>query len=319
MKSRLVLAYAAPPPVVARSLAEFDSRQPEAGDWSLAELLEAARDHAAEAVVVSGAHKLDAAAIDALPERVRIIATATVGFDHIDIDAARRRGLPVTNTPDVLTDCTADLCLMLMLAACRRATEYAAVMQAGWRRRYPQRELLGLRFSGRTLGILGMGRIGRAVAQRARGFGMDIVYCNRTRLPEELEQGARHFSDFHTMLPHCQILSLHAPAGHATEGIMDAAAFALLPPDAVFVNTARGSLVDEDALIDALQTGRLFAAGLDVFRNEPAFDLRLASLPNVFLTPHMGSATVETRKAMGFRALDNVAAVLSGRRAIDPV
>jgi hydroxypyruvate reductase len=148
---------------------------------------------------------------------------------------------------------------------------------------------------------------------------MDIVYCNRTRLPEELEQGARHFSDFHAMLPHCQILSLHAPAGRATEGIMDAAAFSLLPPDAVFVNTARGSLVDEDALIDALQTGRLFAAGLDVFRNEPAFDLRLASLPNVFLTPHMGSATVETRKAMGFRALDNAAAVLSGRPAIDLV
>lgn len=316
-RAPVVVAYLAPPEVLRRAAAEFDALLAQHADLSAAALLEAARAQQARAIVVAGSHRLDAALIAQLPDSVRIVATATVGFDHIDVAAARARGLIISNTPDVLTDCSADLALMLMLNACRRASEYAAIMRDGWRRRYAQSELLGLRMSGRTLGIFGMGRIGRAVAQRARAFGMSIVYCNRHRLPPELEQGARYFATLDAMLPECDILSLHAPAGDATANIIDAAALARMRQGAVLINTARGRLVDEEALIDALRSGRLFAAGLDVFQHEPDFDLRFKQLPNVFLTPHMASATVETRHAMGLRALDNVAAVMRGAVAPD--
>jgi lactate dehydrogenase-like 2-hydroxyacid dehydrogenase len=179
--------------------------------------------------------------------------------------------------------------------------------------------MLGVRPSGKTLGIVGMGRIGRAMADRARGFGMRVIYHNRSRLSPELEKGAEYFADLKSMLPHSQFLSLHLPGGAASGTVMTRETFALLPKGAVFVNTARGSVVDEDALVEALTNGQLFAAGLDVFRKEPDFDLRLAELKNVFLAPHMASATIETRDAMGFRALDNIAAVCSGRPPIDPV
>ena len=250
---------------------------------------------------------------------MKILATCSVGTEHIDIAAAQARGLPVTNTPDVLTECTADLALMLILNACRRGAEYDAIMRAGWRKGYGLGEMLGLRVWGKTLGILGMGRIGRAVAARARGFGMRIIYCNNKRLPPALEQHAEYFADFRAMLPHCDILTLHAPGGPATSAIINAETLSLLPPGAVFVNTSRGGLVDEDALFEALACGHLFAAGLDVFRAEPDFDTRFADLPNVFLCPHMGSATVETRNAMGDRALDNIAAVLAGKPPLDPL
>ncbi len=173
-------------------------------------------------------------------------------------------------------------------------------------------ELLGLRVSGRTLGIVGMGRIGRAVAARAQGFGMTVLYCNRSRLPEALEGGARFVPVLAEMLPHCQVLTLHLPGGPATAGLIGARELALLPHGAVLVNAARGTLLDEDALFDALATGRLAAAGLDVFRNEPAIDARFGTHPRIFATPHMGSATVETRTAMGMRALDNVQAFCAG-------
>ncbi len=319
MRQRLVVARQMPPDVQARIAAEFDAPYPGDRDLDADAVLRALDETQAEALMFSSHLKLDAAYIARLPARLRIAATTSVGYEHIDVAAARARGLIVTNTPDVLTDCTADLTMLLILAACRRAHEYGAIMQAGWRRGYGLGDMLGLRVSGRTLGIVGMGRIGRAVAQRARGFGMTILYSNPRRLDPDLEQGATHFADFREMLPHAHILSLNAPGGPATAGMMDAAAFAALPRGAVFVNTSRGSLVDEDALLAALDSGHLFAAGLDVFRNEPAFDERLAARPNVFLTPHMGSATVETRNGMGFRALDNITAVLDGRPPIDPL
>jgi lactate dehydrogenase-like 2-hydroxyacid dehydrogenase len=229
----------------------------------------------------------------------------------------RERGLIVTNTPGVLTDCTADLAFLLILAACRRLSEYAAIMRDGWRKPFGMPDNLGLRANGRTLGIVGMGRIGQAVARRARGFDMRVLYHDRVRLPADQEQGAEYVASLDELLPRCEILSLHLPGGDGT--LMTREAFARLPRGAVFVNTARGSLVDEDALIEALQSGHLFAAGLDVYRREPDFDLRLAALPNVFLTPHVASATVETRDAMGFLALDNIAAVLAGGPPITPV
>jgi hydroxypyruvate reductase len=209
--------------------------------------------------------------------------------------------------------------MMMLLTAARRGIEYDRIMRQGWRYRIGQGDLLGVRVTGKRVGILGMGRIGQAFARRARGFDMKVMYHSRHRLPPDREQGATYFSDFHAMLPHCDFLSIHAPGGAATEKMVDARALSLLPDGAVLVNVARGSLVDEDALLAALQSGKLFAAGLDVFREEPDFDMRFATLNNVVLSPHIGSASRETRDAMGFRALDNIAAVLAGRSAIDPL
>ena len=248
-----------------------------------------------------------------------LFRSSSVGYDHIDVAAAKARGIQVTNTPGVLTECTADHAFMMLLAAARRAYEYDKIMRQGWRFRIGQGDLLGVRVTGKTLGILGMGRIGRAMAQRARGFYMKIAYHARTRLPPELEQGATYYPDFLGMLPHCDFLSLHAPATPATDKIVNAAALAAMPRGGVLVNVSRGGLVDEDALLDALKSGQLFAAGLDVFRAEPDFDTRFAALDNVILSPHVGSASRETRNAMGFRALDNIASVLAGKGPIDPL
>ena len=319
MKPRLIVSRQMPEHVAARIRAEFDCPWPEGRDMDGEEVLRTLAETKADALLLTSHLKVNADLIARLPAHVRIAATCSVGFEHIDVAAAQARGLPVTNTPDVLTDCTADLTMLLILGACRRAHEYEAIMRAGWRRGYGLGEMLGLQVSGKRLGIVGLGRIGQAVARRARGFGMKILYSNPRRLPPEAEQGATFFADLNAMLPQCDILSLHARADKATENLMNAETFALLPKGAVFVNASRGSLVDEDALVAALESGHLFAAGLDVYRNEPAFDLRLAALPNTFLIPHMGSATVETRTAMGMRALDNIAAVLAGRPAIDPL
>jgi lactate dehydrogenase-like 2-hydroxyacid dehydrogenase len=319
MKPRLIVARPVPPAVAERARTEFDAVVTEDADWSAEAVLDAIVSHRADGLFFTSFFPLRAEMIGRLPDHLRVAATCSVGFDHVDVEAARARGLVVTNTPEVLTECTADLAFLLILAASRRAHEYNSVVRTGWNRIYGLPEMLGQRVSGKTLGIVGLGRIGRAVARRARGFDMRVLYHDAVRLPPDLEAGAEYFADLRAMLPHCQILSLHAPGGPQTERMMNAETFALLPPGAVFVNAARGGLIDDEALIQALQSGHLFAAGLDVFRNEPAYDRRLAALPNVFLTPHMASATVETRNAMGFRALDNIAAVLAGRPAIDPL
>jgi lactate dehydrogenase-like 2-hydroxyacid dehydrogenase len=320
MKPRLVLACLMPTDVNSRAREEFDALIVDGrDDMTVSQVIEAATRHNAEAIMFTNTLPLDADAIAALPPSVRIGATSSVGYDHIAVAAARQRGLVVTNTPGVLTECTADHGFMLLLGAARRAMEYDRIMRQGWRYRIGQGDLLGVRVTGKTIGILGMGRIGQAMAQRARGFDMRVVYHSRNRLPPEQEKGAQYFADFHSMLPHCQFLSLHAPAGPATDRIIDARALSLMPDGAVLVNVSRGGLVDEDALYDALTSGKLFAAGLDVFRTEPDYDLRFAALDNVLLSPHVGSASRETRNAMGFRALDNIAAVLGGRGAIDPL
>jgi lactate dehydrogenase-like 2-hydroxyacid dehydrogenase len=320
MKPRLVLACLTTTAVVARARAEFDAIvHPGPSDMTVAEVIEAAASYRAQAILFTNTLPLDAAAIAALPDSVGVGATISVGFDHIDVAAARARGIAVTNTPGVLDECTADHAMMLLLAAARRGAEYDRIMRQGWRYRIGQGELLGVRVTGKRVGILGMGRIGRAFAQRARGFDMKVLYHARNRLPPELEHGAAYFPDFYAMLPHCDFLSIHAPGGAATNRIINAGALALLPDRAVLVNVARGSLIDEDALYEALTSGKLFAAGLDVFREEPNYDLRFAALDNVVMSPHVGSASKETRDAMGFRALDNIASVLDGRPAIDPL
>jgi lactate dehydrogenase-like 2-hydroxyacid dehydrogenase len=320
MKPRLVVAALMPRDVVARARDEFDALvAPGPADMTADEVIAAATAHRAEAIQFVNTLPLTAQAIARLPASVRVGATSSVGYDHIDVAAAKARGLVVTNTPGVLSDCTADFAFMMLLAAARRAHEYDAVMRRGWRYRIGQGDLLGVRVSGKTIGILGMGGIGGAMARRARGFDMRVLYHSRNRLPPERENGAEYFADFRAMLPYCDFLSLHAPATAATDKIVNAETLGLLPRGAVLVNVARGGLVDEDALYDALTSGQLFAAGLDVFRTEPDFDTRFAALPNVILSPHIGSGSVETRNAMGYRALDNIAAVLAGRGPIDPL
>ena len=316
---RVVVSQDMPPLVAARLQSEFQAPPLPAIRLTPDELVASARTFRPDALMITGGMQLTARLVQALPDSVRMIANVGVGYDHIDRQALETRGLLLTNTPDVLTDCNADLAFLLILGACRRASEYGAVIRAGWGRPLGMTELLGIRVTGKTLGIVGMGRIGRAVAQRARGFGMQVLYCNRTRLPPDLEQGARYFRDLAEMLPLTQILSLHAPGGPATENLIGARELALLPDQAVLVNAARGALLDEDALFAALGSGRLAAAGLDVFRNEPTIDSRFLEHPRLFMTPHMGSATIETRNAMGLRALDNIASVCGGGPALDPV
>ena len=320
MKPRLVLACLMPADVNTRAREEFDALIVSGqNDMTGPEVVEAATRHRADAIMFTNTLPLTDELIGRLPASVRVGATSSVGYDHIAVQAARARGMAVTNTPGVLTECTADHAFMMLLAAARRAYEYDRIMRQGWRYRIGQGDLLGVRVTGKTLGILGMGRIGQAMAQRARGFDMKVVYHARNRLPPEQEKGATYYADFQEMLPHCQFLSVHAPAGPTTDKMIDAKAIARMPDGAVFVNVSRGGLVDEAALYDALQSGKLFAAGLDVFREEPDFDRRFANLDNVILSPHVGSASRETRNAMGFRALDNIAAVLNGDGPIDPL
>jgi len=310
VKPRIIVCSPVPAAVAARIAAEFDAITSGEGDFSIDEAIAKANEHQAEGLIFTLRLKMTAEAIARLPDSVKVLSTYSVGYEHIDLAAAAARGIVVANTPDVLTNANADLAMMLILCACRRAHEYNAMMRAGWRTRAGLAQMLGIEVTGKTLGIVGMGRIGQAVAQRARGFDMNILYHNRRRLPPEQERGATYFADLRDMLPQSQILTLHMPGGQGP--LMTRETIGLLPRGAVLVNEARGDLVDEDALIEALQSGQLAAAGLDVFQSEPDFDLRLRDLPNVFLTPHMGSATTETRTAMGMLSLDNVLAVLGG-------
>jgi len=312
----LVLSLPIPAPVRARAEALFDCVEPPK-HIGTERLLEAANANNADAVLISLGIPMEADAIARLPASVKIIASTSVGFDHIDVAAANARGIVVGITPDAVTDATADVTMLLMLGACRRAKEHVRSMDQAWSVRNGFFDGLGLDLTGKTLGIVGMGRIGRAVAERCRGFRMPVLYHTRSRLSPDLEGDARYFASLDEMLPHCQVLSLNLPGGQGV--IMTAEKFALLPKGALFVNSARGNLVDEDAMIDALKSGQLFAAGLDVFKNEPNYDTRINELPNTFLLPHIGTATIESRTDMSNVALDNIEAVLSGRPAPFPV
>ena len=274
------------------------------------DLVALARAHQPDGLLLSLGTRLRSDHIGRLPASIRVIATTSVGYDHIDIRAADDRGIAVCNTPDVLTDATADTHMLLLLGAARRAKGHVRNMDTGWTTRYGFFDGLGVQVTGKTMGIVGMGRIGRAVAQRARGFRMPVLYHNRHQLSPELEGDARYFASLDDMLPHCEVLSLNLPGGQGV--LMTAKRFALLPRGAIFVNSARGSLVDEDALVDALASGQVGAAGLDVFQKEPAYDTRLNAFDTTFLLPHIGSATVETRDAMARLAIEGILSVLSG-------
>jgi len=269
------------------------------------------------AIIPCHTEKLTAEVIERLPDSVRAICSFSVGYDHIDLNAAKARGIIVTNTPDVLSDATAEIAMLLLLGAARRSFEgERQIREESWAD-WSATHQLGLQVTGKRLGIIGMGRVGQIMARRARGFDMQIHYYNRSQLAPELEQGAVYHDSVESLLPYCDFLSIHCPATPETYHLLNSERIELLPVDAVVVNTARGAVVDDDALIAALRTGRLFAAGLDVFNDEPNIDPRYRLLPNTYLLPHIGSATRETRDAMGFRALDNLDAIIAGRQPGD--
>ena len=281
------------------------------------EIIERAKG--ADAILPCHTEKFSAAVIARLPKSVRVIANFSVGYDHVDTEAAKTRGLIVTNTPEVLSDATAELTMMLMLGAARRASEGERLVRTREWKDWSPSFMVGTQVTGKRLGILGFGRVGRVVAKRARGFDMEIHYNDIKRSPPELEEGAIFHKTPAELMPHCDFLALHCVASPQTVKLLNAELIALLPDGAIVVNASRGVVVDDDALISALKSGKLTAAGLDVYNNEPDIHPEYRQVSNVFLMPHIGSATKETRVAMGFRALDNLDAVFAGREPRDRV
>jgi len=265
--------------------------------------------------------KIDAALIERAGPQLRLIANFGNGVDHIDLKAARARGILVTNTPGVLTEDTADMAMALLLAVPRRLAEGERLVRAGAWEGWRPTGMLGHRISGKTLGIIGMGRIGQAIALRARGFGLSIRYHNRHRLPDVVERavGAVFDPDLGDLFAASDFVSLNCPHNAETHHIIDAAAIGRMRPDAYLINIARGELVDEDALMAALERGRIAGAALDVYAHEPAVDPRLLALENVVLLPHMASATIEARAATGDRVIANIRMWADGHRPPDQV
>jgi lactate dehydrogenase-like 2-hydroxyacid dehydrogenase len=311
---RLAVTRALPPPVMALLSKRHDVWvNPHDRALTPDELKHAAAS--ADAMIITAFDRLDADTIGRLPTALRIIATYSVGNEHIDQDAARRREIAVLSTPDVLSGSVAEMAILLMLGAARRAQEGAQLMYdrrwTGW----TPTQLVGIEVTGRRIGILGMGRIGRTIAKRARGFDMTVHYHNRRRLEPALEDGACFHGTIDGLLAASDILVLAAPSTPTTKGLLNASRLALMPADAIVVNIARGDLIDDTALIAALRSGRIAAAGLDVFNNEPHLNQAYLDLPNVFLQPHQGSSTMHARLAMGQILLDGIDAVLSGQPA----
>jgi len=285
--------------------------------YSSDEIIERAKG--ADAILPCHTEQFTADVIARLPESVQAIANFSVGYDHVDTEAARTRGLIVTNTPEVLSDATAELTMMLMLGAARRASEGERLVRTREWKDWSPSFMVGTQVTGKRLGILGFGRVGRVVAKRARGFDMEIHYNDLQRMPPELEEGAIYHQTPEDLMPHCDFLTLHCVASPETTKLLNADLIALLPDGAIVVNASRGVVIDDDALITALKSGKLTAAGLDVYNDEPNINPKYRQLSNVFLMPHIGSATRETRDAMGFRALDNLDAIFAGREPRDRV
>lgn len=273
----------------------------------------------ASALLCTPTEPINAEAIALLPPSLKVLSTVSVGFEHIDLAAAKARGIRVTNTPGVLTDATADIAMLLILGATRLASDGERLMRAGkWIGIRPT-QLLGMQITGKRLGLIGMGRIGAAVAKRAQAFGMSVCYHNRKRADAETEAGAAYVESLEELLSQSDVVSLHAPLTPETKGLINVARIAQMKDGACLVNTGRGPLIDDDAVIAALLRGKLSSIGLDVYTGEPKIDPRYYTLENAMLIPHLGSATFETRTAMAMLAVDNLEAVLDGREPPHPV
>jgi glyoxylate reductase len=284
--------------------------------YSSEEVLNLSKD--CDGILCVGGNKFDAAILDKLSSTVKIIANYAVGFNNVDVDVATKKGIVVTNTPEVLTDSTADISILLLLGASRRAYEgrkFAEEQSWVWSTNF----LLGKQMSNRKLGILGMGRIGRAVAKRARGFGMEIHYHNRTKLAAHLEEGAIYHDNIKSLFNNSEFLSINCPATKETTNLVNEQSINYLPDGAVVTNSARGDIIDDTAMIKAMKSGKVFALGLDVYNGEPKINSEYLKLNNLFLLPHLGSATVRTRIDMGDRAIDNLENFFNNKKPKDQV
>ncbi len=322
VKPVVVLTRRLPQPIETRMCELFDTRlRPDDSPMSLEELAAAMGE--ADVLVPTLSDRLDARVLSQAGDRLRLIANFGNGFDHIDVACALSRGITVTNTPGVLTEDTADMTMALILAVPRRLAEGARYLEdhgSGWDGWSPT-WMLGQRITGKRLGIVGMGRIGQAVARRARAFGLQIHYHNRQRLPADIEASvdATYWESLDQMLSRMDIVSMNCPHTPATFHLLSARRLKLLKPTAYIVNTSRGEVIDENALVRMLEAGDLAGAGLDVFENEPAVNPRLLKLSNVVLLPHMGSATIESRLEMGEKVIINIKTFADGHKPPDRV
>ena len=266
--------------------------------------------------------KLDKNFFESLTGRLKVIGHVGVGYDNINTQSAKEKNIKVSNTPNVLNDAVAEITILLILASSRRIGEaYNLVKTNTWKDHKPDitKLMVGNEITGKTLGIIGMGRIGQIVADRARAFNMKIIYFNRNKLSKDLEKDAAYYSDLKSMLPNCDYVSLHTPATPETKNIINSETLKLFPKHSVFINTSRGSTVDDDALIEALKNKKIYGAGLDVFNNEPNLDKRYLELDNCFVLPHVGSATHETRLAMSMLAVNNLKCFFSNKPLLSEV
>ena len=275
----------------------------------------------ADVLVPTVTDRIDAEVLAAAGPALKLIASFGTGIDHVDLASAQQHGILVTNTPGVLTEDTADMTMALILAVSRRLAEGERLIRSGGWTGWGPTSMLGHRIWGKRLGILGMGRIGMALARRAKGFGLSVHYHNRRAIPEDAESAleATYWESLDQMLAHMDIVSVNCPHTPATYHLLSARRLRLLQPHAILVNTARGEIVDEEELIRLLETRAIAGAGLDVFEHEPAVDLRMRALDNVVLLPHMGSATIEGRIAMGERVIINIKTFADGHRPPDRV
>ena len=295
-----------------RPLEEFDVTVLSEAPPERADLLEAASG--SEGVLSTVTEKIDSTFMDAAGEGLKVIANMAVGYDNVDVEAAKARGVVVTNTPGVLDETTADVAFMLLLAAARRLGESERVLRAGRWEWWGPKLFMGPDVWGKKLGVVGLGRIGQAVARRARGFDMEILYYNRSRREEAEEELGASYLELDELLETADFITLHTPLTDETRHLIDAPELESMKHEAVLVNTSRGPVVDEAALADALAEGRIFAAGLDVYEEEPKVHPKLLELENVVLAPHIGSGSIETRVRMAVLAAENLAAVLRGEQ-----
>ncbi|MDH7971102.1 D-glycerate dehydrogenase [Sphingomonas sp. AR_OL41] len=317
---RVIVTRELPDAVMDRMEQLFDTRN-NRGDTAMTrdELAAAMAD--CDVLVPTVTDQIDADLIAGAGERLKLIANFGAGVNHIDLRAARTRGIIVTNTPGVLTEDTADMTMALIVSVPRRLAEGEKLVRSGQWKGWSPGGMLGHRIGGKALGIIGMGRIGQAVALRARAFGLSIHYHNRHRLPAVLEAqlAATWHESLDEMLAAIDILTIHTPRNADSENLIDARRIALLRPHVYLINASRGGIVDEEALVIALENGRLAGAGLDVWQHEPEIDPRLLALPNVVMTPHMGSATFEGRMATGDKVIANIRMWADGHRPFDQV
>lgn len=316
MSARVFVACNFPSQVLEPFLTQFDTTYNDTGRvLTTDELIAGAQG--VEALVVTATDRLDAGVVARLPESIRVVGTYSVGQEHLDVEALGARGIAVFSTPDVLDDSCADVAMLLMLGAARRALEGIELLRSGQWTGWSPRQQIGHDVWGRRLGILGMGRIGRAIAQRARGFGMTIHYHNRNRLDPQLELGAQYHATAHGMAAQSDFLCVACPSTPATRRMVNADLIAHLPPQAIVCNIARGDIICDESLVQALESGHVAAAGLDVFDGEPNVHPAYRALPNVFALPHIGSSTWGTRLAMADRVCQNLKWFFEGQTSED--